>query len=190
MGDFYKEKHGKELIRDYLLCIGEDPDRPGLLETPSRVVRAWEELYSGYHQDPAEVFKIFEDSEEEGGLVYLKDIEFSSMCEHHMLPFTGVAHIGYIPNGAVIGVSKLARLLEIYTRRLQVQERIAEQVTNALMKYLAPKGAACIIQATHHCISSRGIKKQHASMGYSSMKGVFLTDINTRNEFVTLVMAK
>ncbi len=180
----------KETIRNYIMLIGDDPDRPGLLETPDRIIRSWEELYAGYKQDPSEMFKTFDDVDdnvEKNGLIYLKDIEFFSVCEHHMLPFTGVAHIGYIPNGRVIGVSKLARLLDIFARRLQLQERIAEQVTDALMRYLHPKGAVCIIEGRHHCLMSRGVKKQQATMGYSSMKGVFLTDMIARNEFVSIV---
>lgn len=180
----------EEIVRQYLVQIGEDPTRPGLLETPERVVKSWAELYSGYTVDPADVFKTFEHSDDEQGLVYLKDIEFSSMCEHHLLPFWGVAHIGYIPNGRVIGISKLARLLDIFTRRLQIQERIAEQVTSALMLHLQPKGAACVLESVHHCIVARGVRKQKAVMGYSSMKGALLTDFNARNEFITLVTSR
>ena len=110
----------EQLIREYLIHIGEDPDRPGLRDTPSRVVRSWAELYQGYGQKPEDVFVTFDEDNVQGGLVYLKNIEFASMCEHHMLPFTGVAHIGYIPNGKVIGISKLARLLDIYAKRLQI----------------------------------------------------------------------
>lgn len=160
-------------IRRCLQYIGEDPTREGLLETPDRVVRAWDEWFAGYKQDPADIFKQF-DGNGIGGLIYLKDIEFYSTCEHHMVPFHGSAMIAYIPNGKVIGVSKLARLLDIFSRRLQIQERIGEQITETLMQYLNPIGAACLIEAKHLCISSRGVKKQHSVMGYSSMKGVFL----------------
>ena len=162
----------KNLVR-CLQFIGEDPTREGLLETPNRIVKAWKEMFAGYTIDPESLFKNF-DGEGIGGLVYLKDIEFQSTCEHHMLPFFGNAMIAYIPNGKIIGISKLARLLDIFARRMQVQERIGEQVTSALMEHLKPLGAACIIEAKHLCISCRGVKKQHSVMGYSSMKGIFL----------------
>lgn len=177
------------IIVDLLNAIGEDPTREGLLETPRRVVKSWEELFAGYKQDPAAIFKDF-DGDGIGGLVYLKNIEFYSTCEHHLLPFHGQAMIAYIPNGRVIGVSKLARLLDIFARRLQVQERIGEQVTNALMKYLKPIGAACLIEAKHLCIACRGVKKQHSVMGYNSLKGVFLEQsdrgVAARAELMTL----
>lgn len=179
-----------EAIVRLLEYIGEDPTREGLLETPSRVIKAYDELFAGYNQDPKEIFKTF-DGSQIGGLIYLKNIEFYSFCEHHMIPFYGSAHIGYISNGRVIGVSKLARLLDIFSKRLQIQERIGEQVTTALMDYLNPIGAACIIEAKHLCISGRGVKKQHSVMGYSSFKGVFLEDslkgMAARNEFQALI---
>lgn len=170
--------------------IGEDPLRPGLLETPERVVKSWEELYGGYKISPESVFKVFEDEEKFGGLVYLNDVEFYSMCEHHLLPFTGKALIAYIPNGPVIGASKLARLLDVYARRCQMQERIGEQVTNALMKHLNPIGAACLLEAKHLCMACRGVKKQHSVMGYHSLKGVFLENsyegVAARQELMTV----
>ncbi len=147
--------------------------RDGLRETPERVANAYREILDGYGQDPKEVFKEF-DGDGIGGLIYLKDIEFYSTCEHHLLPFWGTAMIAYVPNGKVVGVSKLARLLDIFARRLQIQERIGEQVTDALMQHLRPLGAACLLEAKHFCISSRGVKKQHSVMGYSSLKGIFL----------------
>ena len=177
----------EQLVREYLIHIGEDPDRPGLRDTPKRIVRSWDELYKGYTQNPKDVFVTFDENNVQGGLVYLRNIEFASMCEHHMLPFTGVAHIGYIPDGRVIGISKLARLLDIYAQRLQIQERIAEQITDALMEYLQPKGAACIIEAVHQCMKCRGVRKQNAVMGYSSLKGAFLIDHKARQEFIQLV---
>ncbi len=161
INDGYKYDHGTLVVRD------------GLKETPVRATKAWKEILAGYDQDPKEVFKEF-DGDGVGGLVYLKDIEFYSTCEHHLLPFWGTAMIAYIPDGKVIGVSKLARLLDIFARRLQIQERIGEQVTNALMEHLRPIGAACLLEAKHFCVSSRGVKKQHSVMGYSSLKGVFL----------------
>lgn len=174
---YFWEKDASDTVEENIVrClqfIGEDPTREGLIETPARIIRAWKEIFAGYAQNPEEVFTCFEEPKV-GGLVYLKDIEFYSTCEHHMLPFWGTAMIAYIPNGKVIGVSKLARLLDIYARRMQVQERIGEQVTTALMEHLKPVGAACMIEAKHLCISSRGVRKQHSVMGYNSLKGVFL----------------
>ena len=152
--------------------IGDDPSRAGLRNTPERVVRSWEELYSGYSQNPADIIKTFEEKDFDQ-IIILKDIEMYSMCEHHMLPFFGKAHVAYIPDGKIIGISKLARLVDIYARRLQIQERIGEQVTAALMKYLNPLGAACIIEATHLCKRMRGCNKQQSIMITSSLKGVF-----------------
>lgn len=180
----------KELVRSLIAAIGDDPNRPGVLDTPKRVQKSWERLFEGYKIDYRTIFTTFADDDDcvpKTGLVYLKNIEFYSFCEHHMLPFFGVAHVGYIPNGRVIGVSKLARLVDVFARRLQIQERIAEQVTTALMEELQPKGAACIIEARHMCMMARGVEKQQSSMGYSSMKGVFLTDMNARTEFINLV---
>lgn len=166
--------------------IGDDPNREGLKETPQRVVRSYETLFGGYKQNPEEIIKVFEDGSC-NEMVLLRDVEFYSNCEHHMLPFFGYAHIAYIPDGRVIGVSKLARILEIYTRRLQIQERISEQVTECLMTHLKPKGAACVLQAQHLCMVCRGVEKQNAKMVTSSLKGVFLEDPRTRNEFFSMI---
>lgn len=165
--------------------IGEDPNREGLLETPKRIVKSWKKIFGGYQIPVESVFKVFSEGACDS-MVILKDIEFFSMCEHHMLPFSGKAHIGYIPNGAVIGVSKLARLLEIFSRRMQIQERIGEQVVSALTKYLKPKGAICILEAKHHCMTSRGVEKQNSVMVTSALSGNF-TEIQTRNEFLSLI---
>ena len=166
--------------------IGEDPKREGLKETPTRVINSWKELFSGYSQDPAEVFKVFQ-GEGYDQIILLKDIEMFSMCEHHLSPFFGKAHVAYIPGGKVIGVSKLARLVEIYARRLQIQERIGGQVTDALMQYLKPKGAACIIEAVHMCMRMRGVSKQHSMMVTSSLKGVFLHEPSAKAELLQLI---
>ncbi|GAI85307.1 unnamed protein product [marine sediment metagenome] len=173
-------------INNMILSIGDDPTREGLNETPERVIKSWNHLYSGYDQDPKDIMKTFKEGTCDE-MVILKDIEMFSTCEHHMLPFFGKAHIAYIPDGKVIGISKLARLLEIFSRRLQIQERIGEQVTGALMEYLQPKGAACIIEAKHLCMMARGIQKQNSVMITSSLKGVFLDKIETRNELMRLV---
>lgn len=166
--------------------IGEDPNREGLIETPYRMTRSYKELFSGYKKHPADVMKTFSDGACDE-MVIVKDISFFSTCEHHWLPFAGKAHIAYIPNGKIIGLSKLPRLLEIYARRLQVQERLTTQITDALMDHLAPKGAGCMIQATHLCMSCRGVQKQQASMITSSLTGVFRTDPATRSEFYSLI---
>jgi len=175
-----------EIVIRQLLAIGENPDREGIMDTPARVVRSWDELYSGYGKDPKDLFTVF-DAGTYDQIVLLKDIELFSMCEHHMLPFFGVAHIAYLPDKQVIGVSKLARLVDIYARRLQIQERIGEQVTTTLMDYLKPRGAACIIEATHMCMRMRGCNKQNSTMVTSSMKGTFLHDCSAKEELITLI---
>lgn len=179
----YNDK--KKLVIDMIHCIGDDPNREGLLETPDRVIRSWEELYSGYNKNPEDVFKVFENPGYDQ-MVLSKNINFFSTCEHHNLQFFGKAHIAYIPNGKVIGISKLSRLLEIYARRLQIQERIGEQVTDALMKYLEPKGAACIIQAQHMCMMARGVKQQDSTMITSSLKGCFL-ESSVKQELFSMI---
>lgn len=173
-------------IKDQLMHIGEDPQREGLLETPSRVIKSWKELYAGYGKNPKDLLTIFE-ADGYNQIVLLKDIEMYSTCEHHMLPFFGKAHVAYIPNGKVIGISKLARLVDIFARRLQIQERIGEQVTQALMDYLQPKAAACIIEAQHMCMMARGVGKQHSVMITSSLKGSFLEDAKSRQELMSMI---
>ena len=167
--------------------VGDDPSREGLTETPARVVRAYTELFSGYAvKDPASVLKSFEDGACDE-LVLLKGIEFYSTCEHHMLPFVGTAHVAYIPNGRVVGISKLARLLEVFTRRLQIQERIGQQVTATLDSALGCLGAACILEAKHLCMTCRGINKQHSVMVTSSLTGVFRSEASARAELFQLI---
>lgn len=173
-------------INSILHYIGEDPTREGLLETPKRVVKSWFELYAGYNKDPADILTTF-DAENYDEIVLLKDIELYSMCEHHMLPFYGKAHVAYIPNGRVIGISKLARLVDIFSRRLQIQERLGQQITSAIMEHLQPKGAACIIEASHMCMRMRGVSKQHSMMITSSMTGVFMEKPETRAELMALL---
>jgi GTP cyclohydrolase IA len=160
-----------------LQYIGEDPNREGLLETPARVVKSWKELFAGYQMNVEDVFKTFAVKYNE--LVIMQDIEMWSTCEHHMLPFFGRAHVAYIADGKVIGASKLARLVEVFSRRLQIQEQIGTQVVDALMIHLQPKGAACILEARHLCMSARGVSKQHSIMKTSAMRGVFLEDSQT-----------
>jgi GTP cyclohydrolase I len=176
----------EESIKRQLAFIGEDPEREGLLETPARILKSWGTLYAGYKQNPADIFTVFA-SEGFDQMVLLKDIEMYSMCEHHMLPFFGKAHVAYLPGDTVVGISKLARLVDIYARRLQIQERLGEQITMALMHYLHPKGAACVIEAQHMCMRMRGVSKQNSIMVTSSLKGEFLTDPTLRAEFMTLI---
>lgn len=183
------QEYIEESVREIMEYIGEDVDREGLVETPKRVRKSWDKLYGGYDMDPKDLLKTF-DKETYSQMVVLKDIEFYSTCEHHMLPFFGKAHIAYIPGKKVIGVSKLARLLEIYARRLQIQERIGEQVTTFLMKELKAKGAACVLEAQHFCMTSRGVEKQNAKMVTSSLKGVFLKEAETRQEFFSMIGRK
>jgi GTP cyclohydrolase IA len=180
----------EHLVYQILGQIGENPNREGLLKTPERVVRSWDELYCGYYEDPADLLTTFH-TDGSDQMVLLKNIEMYSMCEHHMLPFIGKAHIAYIPkDGVVIGISKLARLLEIYARRLQIQERIGNDVTEALMKYLNPLGAACVIEAQHLCMQARGVGKQKSIMVTSSLKGVFLDKPAAREELFMHIARK
>ena len=169
-----------------LQFIGEDVTREGLVQTPNRIIRSFDELYSGYKKDPADIMTVFK-GESYDEIVLLKNIEMYSMCEHHMLPFFGKAHVAYIPNDKLIGISKLARLVDIYAKRLQIQERIGQQVTNALMDHLQPKGAACIIEAKHTCMCMRGVGKQNSTMVTSSMIGAFLEKPAARQELMQLI---
>ena len=176
----------ENLIRNTLQAIGEDPNREGLMNTPKRVVKMWKEIYAGYGQDPAKILTLF-DAEGYDQIILLKDIELYSMCEHHNLPFIGKAHIAYIPNDKIVGISKLARLLDIYAKRMQIQERIGDQVTTALMEHLKPLGAACIIEAQHLCMNMRGVAKQNSIMVTSSIKGCFLNDASVKQELMELI---
>lgn len=165
----------EDIITRQLQYIGEDPGREGLIETPSRVIKTWDHIFSGYGRKPEDVIKVFEEKKVTSELILLRNIELYSMCEHHILPFIGRAHVAYIPKSKkIIGASKLAHLVEIYSRRLQVQERIGDQITSALMKLIPCKGAACIIDAQHLCMQMRGVEKQHSSFTTSSLKGVFI----------------
>jgi len=174
-----------ENIRRLLEFIGEDLNRDGLKETPERVIKSFGKLFGGYEQVPEDVIKVFDDRCDE--MVIVKDIEFFSTCEHHMLPFHGKAHIAYIPDGKVIGVSKLVRILEIYSRRLQIQERICQQVTQAIDSLLKPHGAACVLEAQHFCMTARGVEKQNSIMVTSSLTGVFRDKPEARSEFMSMI---
>lgn len=174
-------------VREILLAIGENPDREGLVETPARVARMYEELFQGLGQDPAVHLKKFF-TEKYESMVVVRDIEFHSMCEHHLLPFVGKAHIGYIPQGKVVGLSKLARVVETVARRPQLQERMTETVAHLLMNELNALGVGVVIEATHSCMTLRGIKKPNSRCITSAMTGVFMDDASTRSEFLNLVM--
>ena len=178
----------KMTVTSQLHYLGEDPTREGLQDTPKRVVKMWDEIFKGYEQDPKDLLTTF-DSGGYDQIVLLKNIELYSMCEHHMLPFFGKAHVAYIPgkNGKVIGISKLARLVDMYARRLQIQERLGAQVTTALMEHLEAAGAACIIEATHMCMRMRGVAKQNSVMVTSSMTGAFMDHPSSRNELMQLI---
>lgn len=174
-----------EAVRTLIRYIGDDPTRDGLLETPERVVNSFDELYSGYQTDLQSVVKTFHSDANE--MVVLSNIELYSTCEHHMLPFTGKCHIGYLPNGRVLGVSKLARIMEIYARRLQIQETLCEEIAHAIDDALDTNGVAVIIEAQHMCMTCRGVGKQHSIMKSSSMLGDFKSNPETRAEFLELV---
>lgn len=178
----------KATVRRLIQQIGEDPDRGGLLETPERVARAWTDWTRGYGQDPAEVLKVFEDGGEGyDEMVMVKDLPFYSHCEHHLAPFFGTASIAYIPNGKIVGLSKLSRLLDIFSRRLQVQERMTAQVADALMEHLDARGSAVSVRARHLCMESRGIQKQGSETITNALRGVFKEDAAARAEFLASV---
>ena len=173
-------------VREILAAVGEDPDREGLLETPGRVARMYAELFSGLHEDPRQhLQKFFAEKYDE--MVLVRDIRFSSMCEHHLLPFMGRAHIGYIPDGKVVGLSKLARVVEAVSRRPQVQERMTEQIADLLIEELDVKGVAVVIEATHTCMTIRGVRKPGSECVTSAMKGIFRANLSSRSEVMTLI---
>jgi len=176
-----------EAIRTLLTELGEDPDRAGLIGTPDRVRRMYAELTEGYRTDPESILNgaAFEVDYDE--MVVVREIEFYSLCEHHLLPFFGKAHVGYLPRGRIIGLSKIPRVVDMYAHRLQVQERLTQQIATFLMESLEPKGVGCVIEATHLCTVMRGVRKQEATMVTSSMLGTFRRDARTRSEFLTFI---
>jgi GTP cyclohydrolase IA len=176
-------------VREILLAIGEDPDRDGLLATPARVARAYAEQFAGLRQSPEDVLTTVFDSEYDE-MVLVRDIELYSMCEHHLVPFFGNAHVGYIPNikGQITGLSKLARLVDVYARRPQVQERMTSQIADALMQVLEPRGVIVVIEAEHLCMSMRGVRKPGAKTVTSAVRGSFLESDSTRAEAMSLLM--
>lgn len=187
-------------VRTLLEYIGEDPDRPGLQETPARVVKALREILSGYQVDVGEVVKTFPNGDDDGapeaarygGVVLLRDIDYYSMCEHHMLPFFGKAHVAYIPgeDGRVIGVSKLARIVDAFARRLQVQERMTAQIADALERLLKPKGVLVVVEGQHLCMLMRGVRKANSVMVTSEVRGLFLQRLKAKEEVLQLLLRR
>ncbi len=181
----------KQAVRQIIEAIGENPEREGLVETPRRIADMYEELFSGLTEDPRELLEVGFDDENHHEMVIVKDIPFHSLCEHHLLPFHGVAHIGYIPQGRILGVSKVARLLEILARRPQVQERLTSQIADFLCQGgLGAKGAAVVIEAEHLCMTARGIKKPGSKVVTSATRGIFRDDPRTRAEFFAIIEGK
>lgn len=180
----------RKIVQDMLTTIGEDPSREGLVNTPIRVVKSWEKLYGGYKQDPSQILSTtFKEAENYDQMIWLTDIPFFSSCEHHMLPFFGVAHLAYIPgeDQLVVGASKLARLVECYARRLQIQERMTRQIADAVEKYLKPKGCGTIVIAQHFCMTARGIEKEKVRMKTSAIRGLFY-EKSVKEEFIQLCL--
>jgi GTP cyclohydrolase I len=182
------EAEAREYVRGILRYIGEDPTREGLLDTPARVVKAMAEHFAGYAQDPEDYLKkVFEDVEGYDELVLVSDIEVYSHCEHHMVPFVGRAHVAYIPNGRVVGLSKIARVVDVYAKRLQVQEKLTAQIARALDSILKPQGVAVIMQCQHFCMCYRGVKKTGSWTTTSKLLGAFMDEASTRMELLTLI---
>ena len=181
------ETRFQSAVRDMLELVGEDPDRDGLLKTPERVERAMRWLTRGYDLDAAEVIgdALFEETHQ--NMIVVRDIEFYSMCEHHMLPFFGKAHVAYIPDGRIVGLSKVARVVDVFARRLQVQERLTDQIAEALDDALAPRGVGVVLEASHFCMMMRGVEKQGSRTLTSALRGAFREDASTRDEFLRLV---
>jgi GTP cyclohydrolase I len=175
-------------VRTLIGWAGDDPDREGLLGTPERVVRAWEEFFRGYDENPTEILaRTFEEIGGYDEMVMLKDIRFESHCEHHLLPIIGKAHVAYLPDKRVVGISKLARLVEAYAKRLQIQEKMTAQIAAAIDEVLQPKGVAVVIEAAHQCMTTRGVHKPGTTMVTSRMLGGFRTDQKTRREFLAMI---
>ena len=178
----------EEAVRTLLRWAGDDPSRPGLLDTPARVAKAYGEFFKGYAQDPTDILRTtFDEIDGYDEMVLLKDIEFSSHCEHHMAPIVGRAHVAYLPEHRVVGISKLARLVEAYAKRLQIQERMTVQIADAIRDVLMPRGVAVVIEATHHCMTTRGVHKPGTAMLTSRLTGLFREDPSTRREFFALI---
>ncbi len=181
------QKKFEKAVETMLECVGEDVKREGLLKTPNRVFESYKFMTSGYEQDPKEVLNdaIFESSNSE--MVLVKNIEFYSLCEHHLLPIIGRAHIAYIPDGKVVGLSKIARMVNVFSRRLQIQERLTEQIADALLETIHPQGIGVVLQARHMCMEMRGVEKINSTTTTSALRGTFMKNSNTRKEFFSLI---
>ena len=182
------QEEAEEAVRTLLRWAGDDPGREGLLETPNRVVRSYGEFFSGYDMDPEDVLlKTFEEAGGYDEMVLVRDIELESHCEHHMVPIIGRAHVAYIPNNRVVGISKLARVVEIFAKRLQIQEKMTVDIATTIDKVLKPQGVAVVIEASHQCMTTRGVRKPGADTVTSQMLGAFRDDPSTRREFLTMI---
>ena len=178
----------EDAVRKLVIWAGDDPDREGLVDTPRRVVKAYEEFFSGYQVDPTDYLeRTFEETDGYDEMIVLRDIAFVSHCEHHILPVLGKAHVAYLPNQRVVGISKLARVVEAYSRRLQIQERMTAQIANAIETALQPRGIAVVVEAEHQCMTTRGVMKPGVSMVTSRMLGAFREDAKTRLEFESII---
>lgn len=188
MTDYPTKDEAEKAVKTLIKWAGDDPEREGLLGTPERVIRSYEEFFSGYHQNPKEILKrTFKEVEGYDDIIILKDIGFQSHCEHHMVPIIGKAHIAYLPDLRVVGISKLARITEIYAKRLQIQEKMTVQIANAIDEVLKPKGVAVIIEATHQCMTTRGVNKDGVIMKTSHMQGIFRKNKASRDEVIKLI---
>ncbi|WP_294883421.1 MULTISPECIES: GTP cyclohydrolase I FolE [unclassified Sulfurimonas] len=177
----------EDAVKTMMFHVGEDPNREGLLKTPQRVKKAYEFIFGGYKEDPREILRsaLFTSSNDE--MVLLKDIEFYSTCEHHLLPIIGRVHVAYIPNGKVVGLSKIPRVVNVFARRMQIQEQLTEQIADAIMDTIQPKGVAVVIQARHMCMEMRGVEKINSTTTSSALRGLFKKDEKTRSEFFSLI---
>ncbi|MEO3472355.1 GTP cyclohydrolase I FolE [Roseomonas sp. CAU 1739] len=185
------QEEAEQAIRTLLRWAGDDPSREGLLDTPKRVAQAYREWFCGYEEDPVELLaRSFEEVEGYDEMVVLRDIRLESMCEHHMCPIIGRAHVAYLPSGRVVGISKLARVVEAYGKRLQIQEKMTAQIANTLLDVLQPKGVAVVIEAVHQCMTTRGVHKTGVSMVTSRMLGAFRDDPSTRREFLSMIQGQ
>lgn len=180
----------EKLIREELSLIGENPKREGLIKTPHRVAKALQFLTKGYHEDVHQILNGAIFTEDNDEMVIVKDIDFFSMCEHHLLPFYGMIHVAYIPKKKIVGLSKIPRIVDMYARRLQVQERMTRQIANTLYEVLDPEGVAVVCEGKHMCMMMRGVEKQHSLATTSAMLGIFQTNSKTRSEFLTLITHK
>ena len=179
----------KDAVKEILVNIGEDPNREGLVKTPERVAKSFEFLTKGYKQDPKEILNqaLFSTTNDE--MVLVRDIEFYSLCEHHLLPIIGRVHVAYIPDGKVVGLSKIPRIVEVFARRLQIQEQLTEQIADAINDTINPKGVAVVVHARHMCMEMRGVEKINSTTVSSALRGLFKSDLKTRNEFFNLINA-